>query len=208
MRERRDDTAKVSFTIDRDSTSRGEAIFKMALGEKLLYYPKQGFYRLSYDDLKSLLDEAKSLLNKEEYIQASEKYYKFMEESIKILAERYAPEVCEEASHREGWGYWRQKQAHALNVARDKIVEALKSCGKDHLSRALAVAWSFAMNLHGQAFHEFTLTEKQILEYAKYIEEEFWKQFREELKGTEELVISFYRGEKDERIMYRQITFH
>jgi len=201
MREKRDDTAKVSFTIDRDSTSRGEAIFKMALGGKLLYrYPKQGFYRLSYDDLKSLLDEAKSLLNKKEYIQASEKYYKFMEESIKILAERYAPEVCEKAFIYGGWGWWGEPEnQHGLNAAYRAVKDALKRREKD-LSKTLALAWKSAGELHRKAFHEFELSEEDILENVENIEE-FWGRFRDDLRELEKDLVAFYRRREDREIM-------
>ena len=201
MRERKD-TTEFSLPIGRNTTSLDKiSLFKIRSEWAELYrYPRQSFYRLSHSGLSSLLNEAEDLLRKGEYMQASEKYYKFMEESIKVLAERYAPEMCEKASRYGGWGFWKREKSPGLIMAYLAVRNALKEREGEDLSETFALAWKSAWELHREAFHEFALPEEAILEDAKNIKK-FWERFKDKLEETERLVI--YRGREDEEIIYR-----
>ena len=203
MRERKD-TTEFSLPIGRNTTSLDKiSLFKIRSEWAELYkYPRQSFYRLSHSGLSSLLNEAEDLLRKGEYMQASEKYYKFMEESVKVLAERYAPEMCEKASRYGGWGFWKQEGRHGkhgLSMAYHAVRNALEEQEGENLSETFALAWKSAQELHGEAFHEFALPEETILEDAKNIKK-FWERFKDKLEETERLVI--YRGSENEEIIY------
>ena len=127
---------------------------------------KEGLPRLSYQQIKDLLEEAEELLEEDDIIQASEKFYKVVEEIIKKLAEKYAPEYSSEANKKGRW----------TTTLLEKTVNTLT--GK--LGEVVHRAWSDGWDLHVKGFHEHFLDKESVIRYSRSIKELFERYAREE----------------------------
>jgi len=128
-----------------------------------------GYFRLTLESLKVVEEEADKLLEGLNYVQACEKYYKISEEIVKELSWRFAPNVMKEVSERirENASPW---TAYLLNKAVDEIVENIGWKGTK-LEQIFRNGWRAAATLHREGFHEFELTESDILNEVRKVKE-------------------------------------
>jgi len=126
-----------------------------------------GYFRLTLDSLEVIEKEADGLLKQRNYLQASEKYYKISEEIVKELSARFAPNVMKKVSERlsKNLTPW---TAHLLNVAVDEIIQNLNWKGTE-LERIFRDGWRASVTLHREGFHEFELTESDILNEVRKV---------------------------------------
>jgi len=128
-----------------------------------------GYFRLTLESLEEMEKEADELLENLNYIQACEKYYKISEEIVKMLSERFAPNIMNEVSGRirDGLSPW---TALLLNRAVDEIIGNI-GWKNTKLERVFRDGWRAAVTLHREGFHEFELTESDILNEVRKVKE-------------------------------------
>jgi len=131
-------------------------------------YPS-GYPRFSLESLEELEGEADRLLEDLNYVQACEKYYKVAEEIVKILSEKFSPEIMKKVSRRveEGRTPW---TTLLLNRAVNEIV---KNMGwKDtKLETFFRDGWRAAVTLHREGYHESELTESDIINEVRKVKD-------------------------------------
>jgi len=130
-----------------------------------------GYFRLTLESLEKMEKEADELLEKLNYVQACEKYYKILEEVVKMLGVRFSPNTMNKVGERlrKGATPW---TTHLLNVAVDEIIENIG--WKDtELERIFRNGWRASVTLHREVFHEFELTERDILNEVRKVKDAF-----------------------------------